>query len=64
MGDPFMEMMTAGNRPSGKTYGRAQRLSAQAPAATKKAPAAPKDQADGRDDLACLARQAGPGPRM
>jgi len=63
MGDPFMEMMTAGNRPSGKRHGRAQCLSAQAPAATK-APAAPKDQADGRDDLACLARQAGPGPRM
>jgi len=73
-----MAMMTAANAPSGKRHGRAQRLSAQAPAAEKASrsynPGGGLTALAARismtidltagDNASCLARQAGPGPRI
>jgi len=59
-----MVMMTARAALSGKYHGRAQRLSAQAPAEPA-AQITEKDQLERRrEDAMCLARQAGPGPRI
>jgi hypothetical protein len=69
-----MAMMTAASAPSGKRHGRAQRLGAQAPGASKNAGGPESggrldiggDQVEcgGREDATCLARHAGPGPRI
>jgi hypothetical protein len=58
-------------QPPGERHGRAQPVNAQAPGGLKKAGPAVLaagfigDQVEcGRDEAACLARQAGPGPRI
>jgi len=57
-----MARMTAAAQPPEERHGRAQSASAQAPAASKgSGTAKPGTQFD---DAMCLARQAGPGPRM